>query len=104
MVNERFIRTRLSGRGPLGEIVTLSRLKDSPFNVANDSFQIVGVVQDRLNDGLTAPITPEIYLPFTISGIPNLIAVRTQGNPASVTRAIAMRCTRWTRSSRSLQS
>ena len=89
VVNERFIRTRLSGRGPLGEIVTLSRLKDPPFNVANDSFQIVGVVQDRLNDGLTAPITPEIYLPFTVSGIPNLIAVRTQGNPASVTRAIA---------------
>jgi putative ABC transport system permease protein len=89
LVNERFVRTRLSGRGPLGEIVSLSRLKDPPYNVANDSFQIVGVIQDRLNDGLTGPITPEIYLPFTVSGIPNLIAVRTRGDPATVTRMIA---------------
>jgi putative ABC transport system permease protein len=89
LVNERFARTRLPGRGPLGEIVSLPRLKDPPYNVANDSFQIVGVVQDRLNDGLNAPITPEIYLPFTVSGIPNLIAVRTQGDPTTVTRAIA---------------
>jgi predicted permease len=89
VVNERFVRTRLSGRGPLGEIVSLPRLKDPPFNVANDSFQLVGVIQDRLNDGLTEPITPEIYLPFTVSGIPTLIAVRTQGDPATVTRAIA---------------
>ena len=89
LVNERFVRTRLSGQGPLGEIVSLSRLKEPPFNVINDAFQIVGVIEDRLNDGLTAPITPEIYVPFTVSGIPNLIAVRTQGNPATVTRAIA---------------
>jgi len=89
LVNERFVRTRLSGHGPLGEIVSLSRLKEPPFNVTNDTFQIVGVIEDRLNDGLTAPITPEIYVPFTVSGIPNLIAVRTQGNPATVTRAIA---------------
>jgi putative ABC transport system permease protein len=89
LVNERFVRTRLSGRRPLGEIVSLSRLKEPPFNVANDSFQIVGVIQDRLNDGLTQPITSEIYLPFTATGIPNLIVVRTQGDPATITRAIA---------------
>jgi len=89
LVNERFVRTRLSGRGPLSEIVSLPRLKEPPFSVTNDSFQIVGVIQDRVNDGLTEPITPEIYLPFTVSGIPTLIAVRTQGDPAAVTRAIA---------------
>jgi putative ABC transport system permease protein len=89
LVNERFVRTRLSGRGPLGEIVSLPRLKEPPFSVTNDAFQIVGVIQDRVNDGLTEPITPEIYLPFTVSGVPNLIAVRTQGDPAAVTRAIA---------------
>ena len=89
LVNERFVRTRLSGRGPLGEIVSLPLLNDPPFYVANDSLQIVGVVQDRLNDGLTDSFTPEVYLPFTVSGIPNLIAIRTQGDPAAVTRAIA---------------
>jgi putative ABC transport system permease protein len=89
LVNERFVRTRLSNRGPLGEILSVPRLKEAPYNVANDSFQIVGVVQDRVNDGLTEPITPEIYVPFTISGVPNLIVVRTQGDPATVTRAIA---------------
>jgi predicted permease len=88
LVNERFVRTRLSGRGPLGEIVSLPRLKEPPFSVTNDAFQIVGVIQDRVNDGLTEPITPEIYVPFTASAIPTLIAVRTQGDPAAVTRAI----------------
>lgn len=89
LVNEYFVRTRLSGRGPLGEIVSLPRLKDPPFNVASDSFQIVGVVQDRRNDGLTEPIRPELYLPYTITGMANLIAVRTQVDPAALTRMIA---------------
>jgi putative ABC transport system permease protein len=88
LVNERFVRTRLNGRTPLGEMVRLRRLKEPPFNVAHDSFQIVGIVQDTLNAGLTEPIVPEVYLPFTAAGISNVLVVRTVGDPASVTRAI----------------
>jgi putative ABC transport system permease protein len=88
LVNAQFVRTRLNGRAPLGRVVRLARLKEPPFNVENDSFQIVGVVHDKLNAGLTDPVVPEVYLPFTAAGISNLLAVRTRGDPADVTRAV----------------
>jgi predicted permease len=88
LVNERFVRTRLNGRAPLGQVVKISRLKEPPLNAQNDSFQIVGVVHDKPNDGLIDPVIPEIYLPFTVGGISNLLVVRTHGDPASVTRAV----------------
>jgi putative ABC transport system permease protein len=88
LVNERFVRTRLTGPRPLGQVVRLPRFKDAPFSATNTAFQIVGVVHDTLNAGLTQPIMPEMYVPFTATGTSNLLVVRTQGDPASVTRAI----------------
>jgi putative ABC transport system permease protein len=88
LVNERFARTRLDGRLPLGQAVRVPRLRNPPFNLASDAFEIVGVVHDTLNAGLAEPILPEIYLPFSVAGISNLLVVRTQGNPADVTRAV----------------
>jgi putative ABC transport system permease protein len=88
LVNERFVRMRLQDRPPLGQVVRLPRLKEPPFSVQNDTFQIVGVTHDTLNQGLTEPTMPEIYLPFTASGIANRIMVRTDLDPASLTRAL----------------
>ena len=73
LVNERFVRARLDGREPLGQAVRLPRLKEPPVSAANDTFQIVGVVRDALNAGLTEPIVPEIYIPFTVAGTSNLL-------------------------------
>jgi putative ABC transport system permease protein len=88
LVNERFVRTRVTGPAALGQVVRLPRLKDPPFSAANAAFQIVGVVRDAPNAGLADPIMPEIYVPFTATGMPNLLVVRTQGDPAGVTRAV----------------
>jgi putative ABC transport system permease protein len=88
LVNERFVRARVTGASALGQTVRLPRLKDPPFSAANATFQIVGVVHDTLNAGLTEPVMPEMYVPFTATGMANLLVVRTQGDPASVTRAI----------------
>ena len=88
LVNDRFARTRLPGRSPLGQTVRIPRLKDPPFSAANATFEIVGVVHDALNAGLTDPIMPEIYVPFTATGMSNLLVVRTHGDPAGVTRAV----------------
>ena len=41
-----------------------------------------------MNAGLTESVMPEIYVPFTATGMANLLVVRTQGDPASVTRAV----------------
>jgi len=88
VVNERFVRMRIPDRPPLGQVVKLWRLKDPPFNVANHSFQIVGVVHDTPNNGLVEPTMPEIYVPFSVTGAANAVMVRTYGDPADVTRSV----------------
>ena len=88
LVNERFVRTRIPDCPPLGQVVKLWRLKDPPFNLANHSFQIVGVVHDTPNAGLSEPTMPEIYVPFSVTGTANVVVVRTSGDPADVTRSV----------------
>jgi putative ABC transport system permease protein len=88
LVNSRFVATRFEGRPPLGQMVRLPRLKSPPFSVATDTFQVVGVVQDVLNDGLARPLIPEIYVPYSAAGLAELIVVRTPVDPGSLTRAI----------------
>jgi predicted permease len=88
LVNEQFARGRVNGRDPLGQTVTIPRLKDPPFSLANHVFQIVGVVHDSRNNGLVEGVMPEVYVPFSVTGVSNLVAVRTHGNPADSTRAI----------------
>ncbi len=88
LVNDRFVRTRFEGRPPIGQFVRLPRLKQAPFGMKDDAFQIVGVVHDALNRGLADPPMPEVYVPFTVVGIANLIVVRTENDPSTVSRAI----------------
>ena len=88
LVNEQFVRTRIPDRPPLGQVVKLWRLKDPPFNIANHSFQVVGVVHDMRNAGLAEPTMPEVYLPYSIAGFSNLVTVRTSGDPAGATRPV----------------
>lgn len=88
LVNERFVRTRLATRAPLGQSVRLPRMKQAPFAAATDTFQVVGVVHDTMNNGLADPLMPEVYVPFTVAGVSNLLVVRTVGDPAPVTRAV----------------
>ncbi len=88
LVNERFVRARLDGRPALGQLVKLPRLKQPPFSVNDDAFQIVGVVHDVLNQGMANPVIPEIYVPYTKAGIANRLIVRSEGDPSSVTRAV----------------
>jgi putative ABC transport system permease protein len=88
VVNDRFVRTRFEGRPPLGQIVHLPRLKDRPFDLPSDVFEVVGVVQDVANDGLANPVRPEIYVPYSLTGAPNMLVVRTTLDPSALTRAI----------------
>lgn len=88
VINQTFARTRLEGRDPVGQIIRVPRLAQAPFKVANDSFQIVGVVKDAQNRNLNQGITPEVYLPFTIAGIADRLAVLAQGDTAAITSAV----------------
>ena len=89
VVNERFVRARLGDLRPLGQSVRLPRLAQPPFNVKNPQFDIVGIVADTLNDGLSQPILPEIYVPFTAAGFANWIVIRANVEPSTLTRSVS---------------
>ena len=88
LVNERFVKNRLDGRSPLGQVVSVPRLRRPPFALGDDAFQIVGVVRDTFNQGLANPVIPEVYVPYTVAGIGNILVVRAQGDPAAITRTV----------------
>lgn len=88
LVNERFVRARFGERQPLGQPLRLPRLAQAPFNIKNDQFEVVGVVGDTPNDGLSEPTLPEVYLPFTVSGFANVLVIRANVEPGSLTRAV----------------
>ncbi|MCI0355870.1 MAG: ABC transporter permease, partial [Acidobacteria bacterium] len=88
VVNQTFARTRLEGRDPLGQSIRIPRLKQPPVGITDDAFQIIGVVKDTLNRGLTDQVMPEVYLPFTIAGLSDRLAILAQGDPSGLTKAV----------------
>ena len=88
LVNEQFVRMRFEGRPPLGQVVHIPRLKEPPFAMKDDGFQIVGVVHDTRNRGLNQSAAGEVYIPFSIAGLANLMVVRSGPDPASIRRDV----------------
>jgi putative ABC transport system permease protein len=88
LLNERFVRARMEGRQPLGQAVRIPQLQQLPFGTSTDTFTIVGVVHDAVNAGLANPVMPEIYVPFTATGLAIRLVVRSHGDPSNLTRAV----------------
>jgi len=91
LVNQAFERTRLENGAAVGRIVRIPRLKQPPIGASDDGVEIVGVVGDTLNRGITDALLPEIYIPYSLAGAANRVVVQTAGDPASVTRAVVER-------------
>jgi predicted permease len=93
MVNEAFVRARMEGLDPLGRFVRIPLLARRPYDSPRDTFEIVGVVRDRLNtmdsseNGLEPAVIPEVYVPYTLTGRSNLVAVLAGGDPGAITRS-----------------
>jgi predicted permease len=47
LVNQAFVKARLSGGEALGRVIRVPRLKQPPLSFSDDSFEIVGVVKGR---------------------------------------------------------
>lgn len=67
-VNQALVRRYFSGGQAIGRLIRIPRLRTPPLSLADDSFQIVGVVSDTVNRVSTNETWPEIYLPYTITG------------------------------------
>jgi putative ABC transport system permease protein len=76
VVNRKFVSTYLSGEDPIGRRVKLVGLTSTADSLREPSFEIVGVVGDVANQGapgyggggLQAPIEPQVWIPFTVTG------------------------------------
>jgi putative ABC transport system permease protein len=88
VVNENLVRSRLDGKNGLGKVLRIPRLKQPPFAIENDSFEVIGIVKDTLNRGLTNEAMPEVYLPYSLTGRADRLVVMTQGDPGSITRPV----------------
>jgi putative ABC transport system permease protein len=89
LVNEAFVRARLEGGETGGVRIRIPRLQQPPFAVPDPSFEIVGVVQDTLNEGLDEDIAPEVYIPHTLAGMSDRLVVATTIDPDSLARSVA---------------
>lgn len=67
-VNQALVRRYFSGGQVIGRLIRIPRLRTPPLSLADDSFEIVGVVNDTVNRVSTNETWPEIYLPYTIIG------------------------------------
>ena len=84
VVNETFARKYLGKKNPIGQQVRLLRADLAP----DASFEIVGVAGDVSNNGLLAPIEPELWMPYTINASRRILIVHTAQDPATMMDAI----------------
>jgi predicted permease len=96
VINETFARKYFPRGDALGHSVSVPIFKPQPPQLlttpgADGWLQIVGVVEDKLDDGLSHPILPEIFLPYTIAMPPfTQVLVRTEGPPLSLLHTIGV--------------
>jgi predicted permease len=88
VVNQTFVRRYYAGGDALGRIVRIPRMRTSPFALSDDSFQIVGVVDDTINRAATREVWPEMFLPYTILGRADRFFILANARPEALERAL----------------
>ncbi len=94
VINQTLARRYFPGASAIGHSLKVPEIQDQPpFNLtASDGagwLQIVGVVADKLDDGLRKPIQPEVFVPYTISmGMWTQILVRSEVSPLTLLRSV----------------
>ena len=88
VVNEAFVLRYFSGAGVIGRIVRLPRLGTAPMNVADTSFQIVGIAKNRINRITSHDTMPEIYIPYSLAGLADRVYVLSSVRPELLDKAV----------------
>lgn len=79
----------------IGQSIRLPAIEDRPPaeisapRMAESWLQIVGVVEDSINDGIRNPVIPAVYIPFTLHmSMGTQILVRSQTSPLALEHSI----------------
>jgi predicted permease len=94
VINQTFAKRYFPAGDPIGHTITMPDLKPPPPFVklapgAENGFLVVGVVGDKLDDGLSSPIQPEAFIPYTavMTGYTQIL-VRSDGPPLRLLHAV----------------
>jgi putative ABC transport system permease protein len=94
VVNQTFARKYFPAGDAIGQAVKVTELKPQPpfLLVApgvEDGVRIIGVIADKLDDGLSKPVLPETFVPYTMAmGMYTQILVRSDVPPLSLLHAV----------------
>jgi putative ABC transport system permease protein len=94
VINQTMARRYFPSGDAIGHSLKVPNLQDlPPYNlIARDGagwLQIVGVVADKLDDGLRKPIQPEVFIPYTLSmGMYTQILVRSEVSPLTLLHSV----------------
>lgn len=96
VINETMAKRYFPSGDALGHSFRVPDLKDEPpFELAATGadgwLQVVGVIADKRDDGLSKPILPEAFLPFTLSmHMWTQILVRAEVSPLTLLHAVGL--------------
>ncbi len=90
VINQAFVNKYLGNEDPIGQQVRLKMLATIPDGkVDNPVFEVIGVVADAKNRGIQEPASPELFVPYTVTGaFERGILVRTQDNAGALLNAV----------------
>lgn len=90
VINQTFQRRYFEGKDPIGRKIQIDELRDFPDAVKEPDFEVIGVVADARNRGLTESIEPEVWIPYTVTGSAMRgLLVRTTNDPSAMTKTVA---------------
>jgi len=94
VVNQTFAKKYFPDGDAIGKTVKVTELKPQPPYLliapgAENGIQIIGIIADKLDDGLAKPVLPETFVPYTmVMGMYTQILVRSDVPPLSLLHAI----------------
>lgn len=88
VVNQTFVRRYFPDVAAIGHLVRIPDLRSAPWNLADDSFLIIGIVKDTVNQVGSNEIWPEMYMPFTVLNRADRIFVLGNGRAEALDKAV----------------
>jgi len=95
VVNQTFARRYFPSGDAIGHSIKFPEVRDAPpFNLtapsAYGNLLIVGIIQDKLDDGLSKPVVPEAFVPYTLGlRMGTQILVRSDVSPLTLLHAVS---------------
>lgn len=95
VVNQTFAKRFFPNGDVVGHFIRVPELKPQPPYLltapgSESGFVIIGIVGDKLDNGLSKPIEPESFVPYPVAmGMYTQVLVRTDGNPLSLLHAVS---------------